>query len=380
MEWSAELYNSYLEVNLKTLCANYQKAKEAIGESTGIIPVLKANAYNLGDVEVANALIKQCQVEIIAVAHVTEALRLREQGIKIQILVLGAVPLTAIKEIVKYNIQLSVYTQEIIELLAKESVSQNKKTAVQIAINSGLNRLGVRPGKSLTLVLDMLTKYKNMLEVTGVYTHLATGQEYNSPFAKEQYRIFQEAYKQVLNAGFTPRYEHICDSGASDWFREAYKTHVRLARRLYMRHMETDKHFAEKYIPKEPASWRAPILSIIKIQAGESIGYDRVFIAQKPMRVAIIGVGYGDGMYPTMVGQKNIVLVGDTLSGYIGMCMDQSFIDVTDIPCKVGDEATLFGYSKNGTYLSVEEVGKKAGKDGCYMLSFLTNRVKRIYI
>ncbi len=380
METSSYLYNSYLEVNLSTICDNYRRAARMCEPGTKILPVLKANAYGLGAVMVARALIEECGADMIAVSHIVEAIDLREHQIDTDILLLGVVRPETVADAIRYDLQIPVFTPELIDVIGATAREHKHHARVQIAVNTGLNRLGAAPGEELEDVLAALTKYPDVIEVTGVYTHFATGQEFLSAFAREQYDHFKTAIKQVHAAGFDPASYHACDSGASDWFPEAYGTHIRLARRLYMRHDATDFHMKAEDLPVEPASWRAPIVHIRTIHPGESIGYDRAVIADQLMKVALIGVGYGDGLYPGVIGIPDMVLVGDIRSAYLTMCMDQCFIDVTRIPCKIGDEVTLFGYSRGGIFLSAEEVGIRAGKDGCYLYSLLTDRVKRLYV
>ena len=129
----------------------------------------------------------------------------------------------------------------------------------------------------------------------------------------------------------------------------------------------------------ESMSLHGFITAINEVPVGESVGYDRYFMAKKPSRIATVGMGYGDAIYRPLAMKKGPVLVNDTRTNYVGVCMDQLFIDVTDIDCKVGDEITVFGHSKGGAFLSAFEVADYAETIYQVLVSVNTSRVGRVY-
>jgi alanine racemase len=152
---------------------------------------------------------------------------------------------------------------------------------------------------------------------------------------------------------------HICNSGGSDWYREAFCNGARIGRRLYMENQKTPKSVGAPGAVGEVASWRTSIVNLRTVGAGETVGYDERFRAERPTRVATICVGYGDGLYEKLAaaGAPVLVTADGREASYLGICMDQSLLDVTGIDCRVGDEVTIFGRSSGGAFLSAQRVG-----------------------
>jgi len=130
----------------------------------------------------------------------------------------------------------------------------------------------------------------------------------------------------------------------------------------------------------EVGSWRTTIVNLHDVAAGESVGYDAVFVAQRPTRVATICVGYGDGLCTDFVRANSPCLVNGQSARYIGICMDQSFLDVTGMECHIGDEVTIFGRSATGAFLSAQALAKTVGHEGVFFTDCLSDRVERRYI
>ena len=116
------------------------------------------------------------------------------------------------------------------------------------------------------------------------------------------------------------------------------------------------------------------------MEPGETVGYNCAFTAMRPTVVATIGVGYGDGLAMNFGRAGSPVLVNGQRARYIGVCMDQCMLDVTDVPCAVGDEVTILGRASNGAFLSAQELAATVGYDGNVFIDFLSSRVQRRYI
>ena len=130
---------------------------------------------------------------------------------------------------------------------------------------------------------------------------------------------------------------------------------------------------------REVASWRAGIVGLRQLPAGSRLGYGRGSILEKDTRVAVVNVGYGDGLNH-QVASGGPVLIEGQQAKILGCCMDQCFVDVRDIDCAVGSEVTLFGYDGAGNYLSSQEVARLCDDEGCGLTAALGSRVARIYL
>ena len=373
-------YNSYVEVDLDVIRSNIEKVKKHIGPDLGMIPVDKGNAYGMGTVPIARMLTQDFGADIISVAQIYEAAQIREAGMKdLEILIMGGIPFHAMPYAIQYRVQLPLFNKESVLALSKAARDAGvARVEAQIKVETGLNRIGVRPGQPMQELLDCIKQCGN-IDIVGCFTHFAHATDYNNPFAKQQLECFKEGVAQIKADGWKLRYVHCCNTGATIWFEEARKlcTHVRNGS-LYLGYSSMDD-YSNPVGVKEPYSWRAFITNIHEIGPGESLGYDQYFKPDKKTMVATISIGYGDGLYRPMTMNKGPVIVNDTVTCYLGTCMDQTFVDVTGIDCKLGDEATIFGYSRGGTLLSAFDLQKFTGQTFVYPICSPNQRVLRVY-
>ncbi len=371
-------FNSYMESNRTFLKENYLAIQKHIGENVKVIPVLKDDGYGFGDIEAARCMI-EVGAEILAVAQVCEGMRMRDAGINVPILVLGGNPVHTLPYAVKYGLQTIVFTKENAEQLNSEAKKQGKIAEVHIKLDTGMHRVGVQVGKPLADFMEIVKSLKN-LKVVGAFTHFATSDNYNDPFTLEQLEKFRQGIRQILADGsFDLKYIHCRNSCGTIWVKDEYSTHVRPAALLLGYGRMGD---GSTPVPvKETLSLRSFITMIKEVPVGETVGYGRFFKPEKPTMVATVSLGYGDGLFrPLAMACHGPVLVNDTLCHYVGLCMDQLFIDVTGVDCKVGDEITVFGYSRNGTFLSAYDVAAACGTSFHTLITSPTRRVGREFV
>lgn len=372
-------YNSTFEIDLSVLQKNVRSIINSLPAGTEMIPVLKGDAYGFGAVETARAITECADIKTIALAQIGEAIVLREAGFRQELLVLGAFPPSQLSLAVEHNLQLTVFREDMAFALEAEAASQGKTIGIQIKIETGLNRIGVKPGKTLSELADVLKKLPH-IAVKGAFTHFIDGEIPGSESAKKQFALYNEALTQLSDSGISVPMRHICNSGASDWFCEAYLDAVRIGRRLYMDNRDLPLPSGVVGAVDEVGSWRTTIVNVHTVSPGETVGYDGIFTANRPTYVATICVGYGDGLCMDFVKAGSPVLVNGKLARYIGICMDQSFLDVTNIPCTIGDEVTIFGHAGDGSFLSAQYLAKTVGHEGVYFTDLISPRVKRRYL
>jgi len=167
------VYNSYMSIDTSEIVRNYSRFQEYIGSDIGIIPVIKGNCYGYGSARIAKLIIDHFHVDLMACASVSEAVALRENGIDTDIMLIAGAPIHTLRYVVEYDLQIPIYDSTTLINLEKLSAASNKISKIHIKINTGMNRLGVRPGDELSGLLDALKTVKNV-EVVGVYTHFAT--------------------------------------------------------------------------------------------------------------------------------------------------------------------------------------------------------------
>ena len=337
-----ECATSCLEFDMAAVQRNADRIHKTIGEKCGIIGVVKGNGYGYGLEEMGAFLTTGCGVDALAVAHVCEGVALRESGIKNDILMLAAIAENLVPYAIEYNIQIPIFGLAALPLLEAASKRTGKKIPVHIKIETGMNRIGVRPGDELEVLIERI-KTADCLEVVGIYTHFATGRVFQNEFSLQQLALFKKGLAQVLDAGFTPKYIHAANSGATMWLKDAYFTHVRCASLFlgYARLSNCDQ--PNPLGLEDTAAWRAKVVHIHDIPPGETLGYGRHFKADKLTKVAIIGVGSNDGIIREVALNYGPVLLNGQRTRYLGTCMDQSFVDVSEVPCEIGDVVTIFG-------------------------------------
>jgi len=368
-------FNSYMESDVGALCHNYKVIQEFVGAGKTVVPILKANAYGFGDVEAAKALVP-LGADLIAVAMVNEAVKLRKNGIGVDILVLGGVPESNLPYAVEYDINTIIFNEQNAAAVNAEAARQGKTAKVQIKIDTGMHRVGIAPGGGLDRFLKFVKTLKN-IEVIGTFTHFATAKKIGNDFTLQQYADFRVAVEQIKAAGFTPKYIHCQNSNATYWLKDDICTHVRPGAMLYGYYRLAD---GSKPFPfRETMTVRSVITAINNVPVGESVGYARYFMAEKPSRIATVGMGYADGMVRQHALSGGPVYVNDTLTKYVGICMDQMFVDVTDVDCKVGDEITVFGYTKSGKLLSAFDVADFTNQPYQQFVVTGTKRVGKVY-
>lgn len=373
-------YNSQLLVNLSAIQQNYRYLADSFGKSTSIVPVLKCNAYGIGATAVAKALLQtNAALPMVAVSQVQEAAALYKEGISTPVLLLGGLPQKNIECAVSLGLHLTVYNSQIATAINQEALRQNKtQYPVQIKIDTGLNRIGAKPGMELEELAKTLLRCNN-LAVNGAYTHFMNGEKKDSPTSLHQAELFRKGIAQLENLGINTPMQHICASGSSEWMGNGECNTMRIGRRLFM-----DAPLLPGCAPpegniQECCSWRSQIVSIRHLSAGESIGYGGHFTTPTPMDIAVVCVGYGDGLPPQLAKNGAPVLVKEQTTRLLDTAMDQCFIDVTGLNSQIGDEVTFFGYSSGGAFLSSQKVAAFIQDEGVYLTSLLSNRVERVY-
>lgn len=373
------MYNSYMEVDFGKMKESFNKVKAAAGKR-GVIPVLKANAYGIGLLPMADFLVNTMNVDVMAVAQTSEGVLLRQGGFrKADIMLLGPAPQHAVIYAVENDLLLPIFNRENARWANDAAVRLGKKARVQLKIDTGMNRIGVRQGEDLAALLDFL-KTLPALQIEGVFTHFVNATFTDDPQTPVAYAKFEKAVAQVKEAGFAPKYIHCCNTGATSWFKgDRISTHVRPGS-LYMGYdsMDDGTNWLEV---EEGISWRAFITNIHTVKAGESCGYCNHHVCQQDTVVATVDIGYADGLYRPMAqgGTGGVCLVNDSRCKYLATSMDQTMVDVTGVDCKVGDQVTIFGFSLNGAKLPLSELQNWTNQNLSLPLCLTNHRVKRIY-
>ena len=366
------LNNSVLYVNLEGLRRNVRTLLREL-EGKALVPVLKGNAYGLGLERIGQELSAFEEIHTFAVAQVSEGAALRRAGVSNEILVLGGVPGPLLAPAAELDLTLAVGRLGLLPQLARLGESLGRPIKVQIKVETGLHRIGLMPGGELSALLEEWKRAIPWVAVTGAFTHFADLGDLERTWG--QFQTYERGVRQLEEGGMSIPFRHVSASAASEYFPQYRLDGVRIGRRLYMDHPTRPKGGIE-----EVASWRTWITNLRQLKAGDSLGYGGHVHMDHDGTVATIAVGYGDGLSPELVQVHGPVLVRGKRVPMLACCMDQTLIDVTGLNCQVGDEVTLYGFDREGNFLSAQEVSLLIGDDeGCGLTSLLSGRVARVY-
>lgn len=366
--------NSYIEVDMQTLRENMAGIAAAITPGTGIIPVLKDNAYGFGLVPIARALEPLDCVRGFSVSHVSEGLELRSGGINKGILVMNSALPFQLEAAVEAGLSLACGRPGFATELRAAAHAAGKTAHIHIKIDTGLHRIGFVPGEELGAFITELRASGGEITVDGVFSHFSAPECIER--TEEEYGRFLDGIAQLERAGVQIPLRHISCSAASELYRKFDLDAVRIGRRLYM-----DSPDKPTGLVKELASWRSYIAVVHERRAGERVGYGDGLILDKDTRVATVGIGYGDGLSHRFAEMNAPVLVRGKTAHIITVFMDQCLVDVTGIDCVPGDEVTVFGYDGRGGYISSQSQALLTGAlEGCGITSGLSSRVARVYV
>ena len=333
------VHTTYASIDLAALLHNLSKIRERLSHNCSIMAVVKANAYGHGAVDVSRALV-QAGVTRLAVASVHEGIALREAGINADILVLVDLFDKHIEELLAYRLTPVITEQRLLPQLAKEAEAANQPLSIHIKVDTGMGRLGL-PASELLTFLDAVLRWKS-IRIEGFMTHLADSDGDDSSHTEQQLKCFRGLLEQIEQRGMTVPFVHVANSAAIMRYPQSHFSLVRPGIMLYGYHTLPDAVPCPQLQPV--LSLRAMVVQLRTIKPGETVSYNRTFVAKRPSTIAVLPIGYADG-YNRQLSNKGFVLIDGKRAPIVGLiCMDMTMVDVTDIPSvRVGDCVTLIG-------------------------------------
>jgi len=370
---------TFAEINLTNLESNYLSVRSLLPKGTGILAMVKADAYGHGAVPIAQRL-EGLHVDAFGVATVEEGVELREAGIRSKILVMGGLMgmgSPASWGMVRYGLTPVVHSASILEDLDREAGKAGKKVEIHLKVDTGMTRLGLLPN-SVEALLSRLKDLRH-LELAGVMTHLAAAED--EAYASVQLERFSEVLAKVKNLVGVPIILHLSNSAAIlrglikvDGFDKWW---VRPGIALYG---GSPFAGAEEKMTFRPVMHIKSMVSLIKVVPdGTKVGYLCTYETRRRTKVGVVPIGYADG-YPLALSNKGIVLVGGIRLPVIGrVSMDMITVDLTDADAHVGDEVVLLG-EQGDERITVDELALLAGTISYELLCRVSKRMPRVYV
>ena len=338
---------------------------------TDIMPVLKADAYGHGLIEIARIL-RKLNVKYIGVATIGEAILLRKSGDKGRILSwLYDVDGPEFKDSLKLNLDIAIFDEKLIPKIEK-MIPTGKKVKVTMFVDTGINRAGIPYNKSLQAFKDVAKC--NKFEIVGMMSHLVCSEILNSPIVNEQLRKFRHLRSELEEIGIKPPLVHIANTGACLNYDVSDFTLSRSGSGLYgiPGLDEVDKNL------KLAMTLKSYIIQLKDIEKGEGIGYDWKYITPKKMRVAVLPIGYGD-IIPESSSGKLYVYINGTKRKVLGtISMDQIIVEAKEKD-KINDDVIIFGNGSNCPQ-TIFDVAKAGNTPPIEVLCHTGYRINRTYI
>ncbi len=366
-ELSLSNHDTILEIDLKAISSNLNFYRQRLNPECKVMAVVKAAAYGSGHYEVAR-LLEHKRIDYLAVAYPDEGILLREKGIHTPIMVMNA-GTANFNDLRDYTLEPEIFSINQCIRLVKELGKQTPFN-VHIKLDTGMHRLGFQQ-EELDALIDWLTVYKN-IKVKSVFTHLsAADQSEHKNFTLNQVKLFDRMYATISQAIKYQPMRHILNSGGIAAHPEFQYDMVRIGIGLY----GIDHHLG--HMLEKAHHLKTRIAQIKKIRAGETVSYNRSAKVTRDTDIAILSIGYADGL-PRNAGINGYkVYCRDRFIPIIGLvCMDMCMADITDIPdLYEGMEVEVFGKKA-----AIEQLAKVSNTIPYEILTGISSRVKRVFL
>lgn len=368
-------YRTYTSVDLSAIRHNFHTVKALLRPECKILSVVKADGYGHGAVEVAKTL---SESDYFGVACIDEGIQLRENGIETPILILGYTSPKEARSLSRWNLTQCAFDVEYLKEL-QQALEPEQKLKIHLKIDTGMSRLGFYAHddgsvKETIEQISAVVKETPSLEYEGIFTHFTSSDEPDLPHTEKQFTCFMQVLKGLEDRGIVFSLRHCANSGATLSFPEMHLDMVRPGIILYG---YAPDPAAGNFGLKPALELKAYVAQVHHLSAGDTVSYNRTFQADKPMDVATVCIGYGDGLHRNLSGAP--VLVNGKKTKILGrICMDQCVIDVTGISVKSGDTVTFIGTSGKET-VSAGDLAEHAGTIHYEILCSIGKRIPRIY-
>ena len=375
------LKRTWANISLDNLEHNYRVLRKNVGTKARFLGVVKADAYGHGAVPLSRAL-ESLGAEFFAVSNLEEAVQLRQGGIHAPILVLGFTPPSHAEDLVQLDITQEVHTLAYARELEQALRGTAYRLRVHLKLDTGMTRLGFfadQEEKTLSELVEV--SQLAHLHITGAFMHFCVSDSRlpeDIAYTRMQYQRFCTMLELMKARGIEPEIRHCCNSGASILYPEYAMDMIRPGIATYGHHPSPDTEGAIDLRPL--MSLHTSIAQIRTVEAGKPISYGRTYCTPDARRVAVLPIGYADGLSRSLSNRVTFRICGKDAPVLGRVCMDMCMVDVSDIPeARVGTTATLFGYDENGVLLPCERIADMLSTISYEVLCVINKRIPRIY-
>lgn len=373
---------TWIEISKNALQHNVRVFKRMIPRRTELMAVVKSNAYGHGLVETAKVLVKG-GCDWLGTVNLSEALKLRQAGIRCRILVLSFFDPDRLEEAIRKNITLTVYTFSALQEINKHAKKIRKRASIHLKVDTGTRRLGLTAEEIIMLAQE--AKLLPNLTVEGIFSHLADAENPNQRITNRQLQSFDQTLQELERHDIRLPIRHIACSAATLLNPRSHYDLVRVGISLYgLWSIEPDGRKVtkiHKQVQLHPAlAWKTRIIQTKHIPRGSGVGYGSTYTTRRPMKLAILPVGYWDG-YDRRLSNVGYVVIRGTRCPIRGrVCMNLIMVDISSIPeVRPGETATLIGTDR-GASVTADTLAQLCGTINYEIVTRINPLIPRIYV
>lgn len=368
-------FRCYATIDLDAIVENVKATKEKLNKDTQIIAVIKTDGYGHGAVPVAKTVESLCYG--FAIASFSEGHNLRRHGIDKPIFILGYIPPHDHEKAIKEDLIPPVFTMKTALEINECAAKLGKVAKISIAIDTGMGRIGYSVSEESINEIVEISKLPN-LKIESMFTHFAKADYADKSSAEKQIEQFNYMINSLKEKGVSASFYHCANSAAMMEIPESSMSLSRIGISMYG--LYPSEEMNKENVKLIPAmSIYSHVVYVKDVEPGTGISYGHTFVTDKPMTIATIPVGYGDG-YCRNFSNNGYVLINGKKAPIVGrVCMDQFMVDVTGIDAKEGDLVTLVGKDGNEEIL-VDDIALKADSFNYEFVCSVGKRVPRVYL
>jgi alanine racemase len=345
---SMKMRPTWAEISLSALQHNFALIRDHVAPQADVCAVVKCNAYGHGAAMCAQAL-QRAGAKWFGVTCAQEAIELRTAGITGRILLMSGFWSGEEEAILQHQLTPVVWDWKHIELLenaAQRLALPAASISVHLKVETGMARLGV----SIAQLPEMirLLRSAKYIQVEGVLSHFASAEILDAPDVDAQLSRFDDAVSAIIEAGLSPSYFHIANSAAIIARQKSWKNLVRPGISLYGYYLpfklSANAELAPELAVKPVLCWKTRVMALRDVDAHQPVGYNGAYVTKAPARLAVLPIGYGDGLNRQLSSKGRVLVRGEFANMVGNVSMDQTLIDVTGLPgVEVGDEVVVIG-------------------------------------
>ncbi len=367
---SSQVHETVLQTDYNAIAHNLKIFKSSVPKNTMMMAILKAEAYGSGSVAMAHFLSDK-GIDYLGVALIDEAVTIRQSGINTPMMIFN-VQESNLELLWHHNLEPEVYSFRLLKLLIEQSKKENTVLGIHIKLDTGMHRLGFEEHEIAELTRLLLST--DRIKVLSIFSHLAASEdERHDAFTKQQIAKYDNLYESLSISINSRPIRHILNTGGIIRHATSAYEMVRLGIGLYG--IDTSQN--KNYNLQKAHALSTKILQIKQLKKGETTGYSRSGIATRDMTIAVIGLGYADGLMRSAGnGRFSVSIHGQLCPTIANVCMDVTIIDISSYDqIREGDKVIIFDAER-----PIENLAASSNTIPYEILTRISPRVKRTYI